>query len=142
MNAFLSILLATVFFILSAIHVYWGLGGKWAIADAYPTKEDGTALAKVPGVMATFIVATGLFVFGIFYLINEKLLSLPLPAYLSDYGYWVITFIFALRAVGDFKYVGLFKKIKTTSFGKKDTAIYTPLCIFISSLTLLLIFLA
>lgn len=140
MNVFLSILLSTVFFTLSGIHVYWGLGGKWALADAYPTKEDGTALAKLPGVMATFIVATGLFIFGIFYLINENLLSLALPAYLSDYGYWMIASIFFLRAVGDFQYVGLFKKIKTTSFGKKDTSVYTPLCIFLSSLTLLLIF--
>jgi hypothetical protein len=137
----LSILLSTVFFILSGIHVYWGLGGKWAFDDAYPTKEDGTSLAKVPGVVASFIVATGLLGFGLFHLINGQIISVLLPSYLSAYGYWVIGFIFFLRAVGDFKSVGMFKKIKKTSFAKKDTKIYTPLCIFISCLTFLLIYL-
>ena len=141
MTSLLSILLSTVFFVLAGIHMYWGLGGKWALDDAYPTKEDGTSLSKVPGVVASFIVATGLFVFGLFYLINGQIISIVLPSYLSAYGYWIIAFIFFLRAVGDFKYVGMFKKIKKTSFAKKDTKIYTPLCIFISCLTFLLIFL-
>ena len=141
MTSLLSILLSTVFFVLAGIHVYWGLGGKWALADAFPTKEDGTSLSKVPGVVASFIVATGLFVFGLFYLINGQIISVVLPSYLSAYDYWIIAFIFFLRAVGDFKYFGMFKKIKNTSFGKKDTKIYTPLCIFISCLTFLLIFL-
>ena len=141
MTSLLSILLSTVFFILSGIHVYWGLGGKWAFDDVYPTKEDGTSLAKVPGIVASFIVATGLFVFGLFYLINGQIISVVLPSYLSAYGYWVIGFIFFLRAVGDIKYFGMFKKIKKTSFAKKDTKIYTPLCIFISCLTFLLIYL-
>ncbi len=137
----LSILLSTVFFTLAGIHVYWGLGGKWAFADAFPTKEDGTSLAKVPGMMASFVVAVGLFAFGIFYLINGKIIPVVLSSYLSAYGYWVIASIFFLRAVGDFKYIGMFKKIKKTSFAKKDTKIYTPLCIFISCLTFLLIYL-
>lgn len=141
MTSLLSILLSTVFFVLAGIHVYWGLGGKWAFDDAYPTKEDGTSLAKVPGVVASFIVATGLFVFGLFYLINGQIIPVILPSYLSAYGYWIIAFIFFLRAVGDFKYIGMFKKIKKTSFAKKDKKIYTPLCIFISCLTFLLIYL-
>ncbi len=141
MTSLLSILLSTVFFILSAIHFYWGFGGKWAFDDVYPTKEDGTSLAKVPGVVASFIVATGLFVFGLFYLINGQIIPVVLPSYLRVYGYWIIAFIFFLRAVGDFKYIGMFKKIKKTSFAKNDTKIYTPLCIFISCLTFLLIYL-
>jgi Protein of unknown function (DUF3995) len=141
MDLILSIILATVFFILSAIHIYWGFGGRVAMADAFPTKEDGTSLAKVPGIMASFVVAVGLFFFGLFYLLKGKLLSNVLPCYINEYGYWVIGFMFSLRALGDFKYVGLFKKIKATPFGIKDTNIYTPLCIFISCLTFLLLLL-
>ena len=142
MTYLLSMLLSIVFFTLSGIHVYWGLGGKWALADAFPTKEDGASLLKVPGKMATFIVALGLFCFGLYYLINIQILPIVLPKYLSDYGYWVIAFIFFLRAMGDFNYIGIFRKVKTTAFGKKDKNIYTPLCIFISYLTFLLIYLA
>ena len=112
------------------------------MADAFPTKEDGSPLTKVPGKIASFIVALGLFCFGLLYLINTQILLLVLPKYLNDYGYWVIAFIFLLRAVGDFKYIGIFRKVKTTSFAKKDRSIYTPLCVFISFLTFLLIYLA
>jgi Protein of unknown function (DUF3995) len=135
----ISLLLATVFFVLSAIHVYWGFGGRWAMADAFPTKEDGTSLEKVPGMVASFVVAVGLFAFGIFYLIKSDILAISLPTFLLSYGYWVITVIFLLRAVGDFKYFGFFKKIKTTPFGKKDSLIYTPLCLFIGFSTTFLI---
>jgi len=135
----LSILLSTVFFILSGVHVYWGLGGKWALADAFPTKKDGASLSKVPGKMATFVVAVGLFTFGIFYLIKSDILTISLPTFLLSYGYWMITLIFLLRAVGDFKYFGIFKKIRTTDFDKKDTRIYTPLCLCIGFSTLYLI---
>lgn len=141
MTYLLSIILSIVFFTLSGIHVYWGLGGKWALADAFPTKEDGSSLTKVPGKMATFIVALGLFCFGLFYLINVQILPIVLPKYFHDYGYWVIAFIFFLRALGDFNYIGIFRKVTTTAFAKKDRSIYTPLCIFISVLTFLLIYL-
>lgn len=141
MTYLLSILLSIVFFTLSGIHVYWGLGGKWALADAFPTKDDGSSLTKVPGKMATFIVALGLFCFGLFYLINIQILPIVLPKYLDDYGYGIIAFVFFLRAMGDFNYIGIFRKVKTTAFGKKDKNIYTPLCIFLSCLTFLLIYL-
>ncbi|WP_307347298.1 DUF3995 domain-containing protein [Metabacillus malikii] len=43
----------------------------------------------------------------------------------------IITFIFFLRAIGDFKYLGFTKKIKNTNFSKYDTALYTPLCLYL-----------
>lgn len=135
----LSILLATIFVALSLIHIYWGLGGKWAFADAFPTNDDGTQLHQVPGIVASFIVAAGLFCFGLIYLIKAEIVSISLPTILNNYGLWIIAGIFLLRAIGDFNYVGIFKKIKTTSFAKKDNKIYTPLCMFIGLTTIILI---
>ena len=140
MMILLSILLADIFFGLSCIHIYWGLGGKWAFADAFPTNEDGTQLQQVPGMAASFIVAAGLFCFGLFYLIKAEIVSISLPTILNNYGLWIIAGIFLLRAIGDFNYVGIFKKIKTTPFAKKDNKIYTPLCMFIGLTTVMLIF--
>jgi len=40
--------------------------------------------------------------------------------------------IFLLRAIGDFNYVGFFKKIKDTNFGKMDSKYYSPLCLVIA----------
>jgi hypothetical protein len=44
----------------------------------------------------------------------------------------VFAAVFFARTVGDFKYVGLFKKIKGTHFSKYDTWFYSPLCLFLS----------
>jgi hypothetical protein len=45
--------------------------------------------------------------------------------------------LFILRAIGDFKYLGFFKKIKNTKFGQNDTKYFAPLCLIIGILTLL-----
>ena len=48
------------------------------------------------------------------------------------YGNLAIGIIMLIRAVGDFKYVGFFKKIKGTIFAQNDTHFYSPLCLLIS----------
>jgi len=41
---------------------------------------------------------------------------------------WLIAAVFALRAIGDFRYVGFFKRIRDTRFARLDTLAYSPLC--------------
>jgi hypothetical protein len=36
------------------------------------------------------------------------------------------------RTVGDFKYVGLFKRVRGTPFARLDTLLYSPLCLLLS----------
>ncbi len=43
-----------------------------------------------------------------------------------------IAFVFLLRAVGDFRYVGFFKKAGNDVFSRMDTALYSPLCLIFS----------
>ncbi|EGD05771.1 hypothetical protein B1M_04736, partial [Burkholderia sp. TJI49] len=40
----------------------------------------------------------------------------------------VLALIFAVRAVGDFRYVGFFKRIRGSRFARMDTLCYSPLC--------------
>ncbi|WP_369124978.1 DUF3995 domain-containing protein [Enterobacter asburiae] len=54
-------------------------------------------------------------------------------------GNWVVVVLFLLRAVGDFKIVGFFKKIRRTEFSKYDSLYYSPLCLYLSLSTLWLI---
>ncbi len=58
--------------------------------------------------------------------------------WIFKYGSWIIPIIFILRSVGDFKYVGFFKKVKQTTFGKLDTKIYSPLSAFIGTVGVLI----
>ncbi|MEP7318094.1 MAG: DUF3995 domain-containing protein [Panacibacter sp.] len=135
----IGLILFFIFILLSGIHFYWGLGGKWAAKAVIPTKEDKEK-GRRPKLSESFIVALGLFGFGIFILVKTEILSLALPAVLLDYGIWVLSLLFLLRAIGDFKYVGFFKKIKTTEFGRLDTIYYSPLCLAIAFMAIMLAF--
>ncbi|MFM2363103.1 MAG: hypothetical protein RLZZ316_2005 [Bacteroidota bacterium] len=137
MTTLLSVTLFFVFLFLSLLHMYWGLGGRWGSAAVIPVKENGTAHFK-PGKLPTFIVAMALLAIGVYYLITVKLIPIRLPAWLQQYGLWLLAGIFLLRAIGDFYYVGFFKKIRHTAFGKNDTLYYSPLCLVISLLTALI----
>ncbi|MEL6652989.1 MAG: DUF3995 domain-containing protein [Bacteroidota bacterium] len=142
MNTLIAISLFSIFVILSLIHVYWAFGGGWAIEAVVPTREQDQQLTFRPPFIATIGVAVGLFVMGWISLAQVDLWALPFGWQWAQWGLIAITGIFALRAIGEFKYVGLFKRIKGTAFAKNDSRIYTPLCLLISTLSILLLWLS
>lgn len=133
MAIFIASTLLLIFLFLSGIHFYWAFGGKWGASAAIPTKDDAQAVMN-PGIAATLIVALGLLAFGLLPLIITGMVHVPIPLWLSNSGLWIITGIFTLRAIGEFNYVGFFKKHKHTKFGKNDSNIYSPLCLLIGIL--------
>ncbi len=126
----LSVLLLLIFASLGGIHFYWVLGGKWGLEQALPTKEAGEK-ALQPGKLVTIVVGLGLTFFGIFYLMQSGLVDMHLPDWVNELGAWFIPGIFTIRAIGDFNYVGFFKKIKNTTFAKADSTFFSPLCMII-----------
>jgi Protein of unknown function (DUF3995) len=137
MTIFFSIINAAILLIISLLHFYWGFGGRWGIAQSLPTNEQGETVLK-PDAMACFVVALGLLGMSVYVFGFSKMINLPLPNLVTKYGIWVIAFIFTARAIGDFKYVGFNKKIKTTSFAKMDTQYYTPLCLYLGLTSVLI----
>lgn len=135
----IAIILFLIFLFLSGLHVYWAFGGRWASQAVIPTKNDDTMVA-MPGVWPTMIVAAGLLGFGLLVLIKCGLLNVILPQWLGLYGLWVVAGIFIFRAIGEFNYLGFFKHYKQTAFAKNDTKYYSPLCLLIGVLTLILQF--
>ena len=126
----LSILLSTLFFVLGIIHLNWVVGGKFGFEESIPTKETGEKILN-PKKIDSGIVGLGLITFGIFYLLKSDLITLNEPDWILEYGSWIIPSIFILRAIGEFKYIGFFKKVKKTVFGKLDTKFFSPLCLII-----------
>lgn len=126
----LSFILSTIFILLSLIHLYWLFGGKWGLKNVIPTnsKQDSS---KPPPKVATFIVALILTIFGLIYLEKSDFINIKVPYGIARHGLWIIPSIFTLRAIGEFKYVGFFKKIKNTAFAKADTKWFSPLCLII-----------
>ena len=133
----LSTLLLILFTSLGLIHFYWLFGGKWGLKQAVPTKSKGEKAMDPPKV-ATALVGIGLMLFGGLYLIKSGLLSIQIPNWLTLYGGWIIPSLFLVRAIGDFNYIGLFKKVKDTEFAKADSKLFVPLCLLIGVLGLLI----
>jgi hypothetical protein len=131
-----AIILSIIFLSISAIHFYWAMGGKWAINVAIPTTSEGNAPFQ-PGVIPTLIVAFGLLGFALIALGNIGLFYDFLAKKWINYATYAIIIIFTLRGIGDFKYVGLSRKIKNTNFAKYDKHYFTPLCFLIATLAFL-----
>ncbi len=107
----LSILLSLILIGLGVLHFNWVFGGKFGFSESLPTKKNGERVLN-PKKIDSAIVGLGLVVFGIFYIFKSGLIDYNLPQWILKYGSWIISILFLLRAGGEFKYVGFFKKIK------------------------------
>lgn len=126
----LSILLSLILIGLGLIHFNWVIGGEFGFSESLPTKESGERVLN-PKKIDSAIVGIGLTIFGVFYILKSGIIDYNLPEWTMKYGSWIIPSIFLLRAIGEFKYVGFFKRVKKTKFGKLDTKFFSPLCLVI-----------
>jgi len=133
----LSLLLFFVFLALSLIHFNWAFGGKWGFNNALPTNNEGKRVLN-PKKIDSAIVAIGLLLFANFYLFKGNWINIAINNWITNYSGWLISSIFLLRAIGDFKYIGFFKKVKSTEFAKLDTKFYAPLCLMIGFIGVLI----
>jgi hypothetical protein len=140
MITFLASILVFIFVSIAAIHFYWAFGGrKWSDL-VLPTRSDSPEILLFrPRIVETLIVAAGFLAFV--WIIGMKAQLFPLvwlsPTYVT-YAVFGIAFIFLVRAIGEFRYVGFFKRIKNTPFGQMDTRYYSPLCLLISIISLII----
>lgn len=130
MIAILSIALFLIFLGLSIIHFNWARGGIFGFETVIPTKENGDLVMK-PRVIDSVMVGVWLLLFALFYLYKSTIFQFEIFTWISNYVGWIISIIFIARAVGDFRYVGFFKKVKQTKFAIADSKYFSPLCLFI-----------
>lgn len=136
----LSIILSLVFLFFGGIHFYWVFGGKWSLEKVIPTKTNDLNINSIPK-FATVIVGLVFLFFGLIYVIKSGLVNIQIPNWIINYGYYIVPILFLLRAIGDFKYVGFFKSITTTTFAIWDQKLFAPLCLFISITSFIIVFL-
>ncbi len=132
----LGILLAVILAILSFFHLYWASGGRFGIGAAIPT-VGGKSLFK-PSPFATILVAAALFAAMLVVLGRIKIWGAFVPSWIFYWGTWVISLLFLLRTIGDFRYVGFFKSVTDTNFARWDTILFSPLCLFIGIVAFLI----
>ena len=137
MKILIGLILFSIFLFLSGLHFFWGVGGKWGANGAVPSKETGQTVLN-PKPIDCFAVGIGLFCFAILVLVKSTILNINLPLWLLNKGLLLICAIFILRAIGEFRYVGFFKKVRATNFGRLDTKYFSPLCLIIGILSFIM----
>ncbi|WP_449384734.1 DUF3995 domain-containing protein [Chryseobacterium populi] len=131
MEFILSFIVTIALFSLAFIHFFWAMGGKWAINAAIPTDLNGRKLFN-PSRQGTIFVGFGLLLFALINLGFMGSLAMPFDSIYLRYCMYGIAVIFFLRFIGEFKYVGAFKKFKQSAFASRDSYIYSPLSLFLS----------
>lgn len=137
MRVLVAISAAGIFLALSALHLFWALGGKLAGSAAIPS-TNGVA-AFVPGRPMTALVAGALFAAALVVAATGEVIRLPLPNAAVTMMASLLALILAVRAVGDFRLVGMFKRANDSRFAELDTLVYSPLCALLALAILFLI---
>lgn len=120
---------------IAALHVYWASGGRWGVEEAVPTR-DGQPLFR-PSRAATLAVAAALTAAGAWaWLCATGTPPAWAPGWSAQLG-WPLGVIFLARVLGDFRYCGLFKRVFDSTFARWDSLLYSPLCITLGALSLI-----
>lgn len=138
MVSVISLVAACILFLISLLHVYWACRGTWGTSAVIPERNAKRTFSPHPGL--TLVIAGLLAFAAIILLMRASYISFSFNAVLLQAGAWICAVVFALRVIGEFNYVGLFKRIRNTKFAKMDTWLYVPLCTFLSFAFLLSIF--
>lgn len=119
---------AVVLGVLAALHVYWAFGGTSGATGAVP-ERDGAPLFR-PGPAACAIVAALLAAAAAIVWAKGAAWSPPgVPRGAITIGTCAVAVAFVGRAIGDFRWVGFFKRRRGTRFARRDTWVYSPLCL-------------
>ena len=125
----LATALAVIFCALSLLHIGWALGLRGGNVQVLP-ERDGAPLFQ-PGPLPTLVVAAVLFLAALIVTQRAGLGRELLPAALVGPGCWGVSIVLVLRAVGEFRYVGFFKRVRDTAFARMDTRYYSPLALLL-----------
>lgn len=131
MTSSIAVIVCTAFVVIGLWHVYMAFAKKSSNDSAAIPSVNGKPLF-VPSMQATLAVACALFVFALLVAATAGMVSLGLPNKLLTLSCYALAFGLLARAVGDFKYVGFFKKVRDSRFAFMDTFVYSPLCLMLA----------
>jgi len=121
----IATLVALILGALALLHVYWGILGVSGRFVALP-EVDGKPTFQ-PSRLSCFAVASALTIAALLVVWRSGLVPSPLPGWAATVGTAGAGAVFVLRAIGDFRLVGFFKRVRDTPFAVWDTRLFTPL---------------
>ena len=126
--------LAAIFGLLSALHVVWAFGGRLANGSVIPVVEGKPVFR--PSVAITLVVAALRAAAALVVVVRAGVILSCFTPHLATLAAAVLGSILVLRAIGDFRLVGLFKSVRSTAFAQWDSWLYSPLSLALGIATL------
>jgi hypothetical protein len=117
--------LGTVLFALAALHVWWAMGHQ--LGDSVVIPKVAGRPAFTPSRSSTLVVAALLLAATTVALWQGQLLPDVLPHAPLRWAAMAAGTAFLLRALGEFRLVGFFKRVRNTDFARWDTWCFSPL---------------
>ena len=127
-----AVAVCAILTIIATVHFYWATGGTVWKAGAIPSRRGVPVLSPSPAIT----VLVGVALLGMAALVGSTAGLLPrfLPTGLLRGASAMFALVFAVRAVGEFRYVGFFKRVRGSVFAGRDTYLYSPLCLVLAVL--------
>jgi len=130
MNTSLATIVSLVFVALAFWHFVMAFQPMSGESAAVPS-VNGRPLF-VPSRKATVAVAVVLLVFAALVAATAGIVPLGLPSVVLSWLSYALALGLLGRAIGEFKYVGFFKRVRASKFAKLDTFVYSPLCLLLA----------
>ena len=99
-------------------------------SGAVPSIEGKPLFA--PSANATAVVGLVLLLFACLVAATGGLVHIGVPPRLLTWCSFALALGLLGRAIGEFKYVGFFKRVRGSRFAKLDTLVYSPLCLLLA----------
>lgn len=110
---------------LAILHVCWAAGSRWGNSVVIPQVEGKPVFQ--PSAAASLLVALALLAASILALSRGQILW-PTPP--GSWAHWATVgagAVLILRAIGEFRLVGFFKRVRGTAFARWDDRLFSPL---------------
>lgn len=124
MREAIGVVVAGVLVLLSVGHVYWALGGRLGDLAVLP-ERDGQPVFR-PSAAATAMIAIALLGAAVVLALRAGVIGYLIGGPVVRWGSWLIAAVFLLRSIGDFRWVGFFRREQRTRFAYWDARLYTP----------------
>ena len=112
---------------LALLHLYWAAGGAWGGQAAVP--ERAGAPLFVPSATACVVVAALLSSAAALVCLRAVGWAPRFFPRATQIGVLGVALVFVGRAVGDFRWIGFFKRERASRFAQLDSRVYSPLCL-------------
>lgn len=133
MNRAVAVAVCLVFLALALWHVWLALIPRSTAAEAAAVPTVGGKPLFAPSRRATLAVAMALVAFAGLVAATADLISLGVPPAVLSWSSCTLALGLLARAVGEFRYVGFFKRVRGSRFATLDTFVYSPLCLLLAA---------